>query len=363
MGKIIEVPLGGKLVIERAGKGVKPAPKDTPGEARNGVITSAYPEEEVIRRKGEAIFFDLGTRYDADTDTYLYLEFPVKVATDSIEALEKLQEYRDELSALLLSDNPLGTTDGHTNCRKLPQEAEYLYVDALFKREGEDPKRYVLGQGGMRSLVKDLRTGLPIEDTSKWKGAALRTGLSGSYQLGVESAWFYNAFDTSISPLFKVTETPDFDAPGIAFAVGTTKLEVYLTPRYGWVVDSILDGEGEVITETYYVVRLPVLPDFTPASAPIEDIAELFPDNPYYIRGTINAGLSAALTAYAIDIGSPIDPATQFPLPAQFQAGEFHQPVLVAIIKQGDTPYYIWEDMEGQELIYIYAGTRLEAAP
>ncbi len=327
----------------RAGQGAQPA---------RGIVPVDEVPSRYIRRPAKGItFYDLAARVDAQ-GVYHHLTFPPFNYIEGVENPEVNARLAASYHGGLLSGDPFGhTLDGESsyeNCLRLPLHSEYLYLDAIFRRDGEADRRQVIGAKDKRGFVKDFPDAThpapqpeptqPASDGEQkwlWQGeGVLQFTRAGEWQIGVESAWFYNPFETG-SDRFKVTATGDPTAEAVEFSFAARdELRIYLTPR---VVLGAYGDAGPGSTVTIRLSRLlPVLP-VAPPVAPCQSLSEQLDILAYGI-------LTPEARARFIDYYSAEQPA----FTETFSVQDITTPGLVAVIVvQRDEKFYVWDTLPG----------------
>jgi hypothetical protein len=304
------------------------------GGPRRAVLLLPDDAEDVYAfRKGQITFYDLGTRQAGDV--YSYVSIPLSV---------DFSEMREHYTAALLAGD--FTEEG--KCLLLPQASEFLYLDAIFTKV-EHQQRKLIGDKGQRPFVKDFPAeGEPqpanVTETS-FSGGKLKLAGAG-FSFGVESAWFYNNFDTHNSDAFKVTADPDPSSAAVEFKTSAQPIRVYLTPRMGY----------ESRDEGLYIFRfVPVLPAF----APVTNLSLTgIHHNDRTAEATASESFWSAIMGYwnsVVPGGFPnffniFDSASAYHL-----AEETAAPTLAAVIIKGEKKFYVWRTQADDSLPWSFS--------
>lgn len=241
-------------------------------------------ESSYVFRRGAIQFFDLGTRLRSvppsttfdrlrvrtvgelsvpeQNDSWFneYVEMALDIARDindhDVSGGEAVSHTVEILGSLGGSDpmNPLETSPANVtgrklaHCMPLPYHSEWLWVDAVLYNDDSE-RRYVIGVDGERPFVDSTFDGPPSSD-GRWKKLAaapdeenwnplndvsgdgeLRASFRGK-KLKVDSAAFYESFDTGDSSLFKWTRGSSFGSPEVVVpTLGGKLVRVFLAPR------------------------------------------------------------------------------------------------------------------------------------
>jgi hypothetical protein len=241
-------------------------------------------DEQYIFRRGAIQFFDLGTRLRSvppgttfdrlrvrtvgelsvpeQHDSWFneYVEMALDIARDindhDVSGGEAASHTVELLGSLGGSDpmSPLETSAANVSGRKLPHcmplpyHAEWLWVDAVLYNDGGE-RRYVVGADEKRPFVNSTFDG-PLSSEGRWKKTAaalneenwnplndiigdgeLRASFRGK-KLRIDSAAFYESFDTGDTSRFKWTQGSSFGSPEVAVpALGGKLVRVFLVPR------------------------------------------------------------------------------------------------------------------------------------
>lgn len=343
--KKIIVPHGSrisvKIPVERA-----PVKATRPARAtRRGALQPSDADEDLYAfRKGGITFYDLGTRKVGETDAYEYVSFPTFLHEDFTDFEGLRTSYH---TAILAGD--FTAKDARL---KLKQESEFLFLDAVFKKD-DQTKRFLIGNKDKRAYLKDFPeeggpTPANVTETS-FKSGTLKFKSSG-WKMAVESAWFYNNFDTGDADNFKVTEDSDPTSAPVEFTTGSKPMRVYLTPR---LVYNASDEDGQF---RFYMARLaPVLPDFSLVNN--LSLGGIF-QHDQTAEATASDDFWAAIADHWNSIipgGFPpffniFDAASVFHL-----AGETGAPTLAAVIVKGDKKFYVWRKASADSLPWSFS--------
>jgi len=251
---------------------------------RKRFIGGFEDEDEYVFRGGSIQFFDLGTRLRSvppattfdrlrvrtvgelsipeQHDSWFneYVEMALDIARDindhEVSGGEAASHTVELLGSLGGSDpmNPLDVSPANvsgrklSHCMPLPYHAEWLWVDAVLYN-GDAERRFVVGVDGERPFVDSTFDG-PPSDGGRWKKLAaapeeenwnplnditgdgeLRAPFKGK-KLKIDSAAFYESFDTGDTSLFKWTSGSSFGSPEVTVpSLGGQLVRVFLVPR------------------------------------------------------------------------------------------------------------------------------------
>jgi hypothetical protein len=190
----------------------------------------------------------------------------------------------------------------------------------------------------------------------KWRPSA-----EGSWQLGIESGFYYNAFLTGFGPdyagsdYYRVTSEPSPDGSPVTFAARGTE-RVYLTPVLTTHSDGTTGGS------IYLARRLPVAPAFAGQAETLTEFdasasIDLTFTNAVLLSAKAGSALWSAIDAYysgffpssvwsasvaSIPVGGSLaDYTIDKLIAADFVS---RRPWLVAVIVQGANRFYVWEN-------------------
>lgn len=242
-----KVPPGSTLNVDlrRRRKPKAQAPANITADDSGILASDDEPTRYVFRDQG-ITFFDFGVRrQEGGGWAYAPASLRLDVVIDGGNAAVAAW------NAAFLSD-----LDPFPVCLKLSANAENLFTDLVFSSEDEEDKRYIVGRGGERGYLIDYPEEGDAEpeprEQQEWRQGSLVPKLNGSSTARLESAWYYNSFDTSSAPgNYKVTREPDPAAEAVQLTFGRQgRAEIYLTPKMGPFVG----------TSSAAVARAPVLP-------------------------------------------------------------------------------------------------------
>lgn len=279
-------------------------------------------------------FFDLGVRKIDGEWSYPLTAFPFNDADP-------------EAHVAAWNDAFLSDLDPFPKCLPLGEHAENLYVDLIFG-EGEGEKRYIVGKGSQRGYLIDYPVDAPGDEPASrdnpWRASSLSPKFEDARAVRLESAWFYNSFDTAADSLnYKVTASPDPTADAVSLTFrASERVAFYLTPKAG----AYFRALGDAV-----LVRAPVLmaPDvyaeqFASIYRVSGDAANAL------IYGRAPAAVWSALTSLVRDAGVsegmwPADSVSVEALDVGWYISSTAHPPLVGIVKRGDSLYYVWAIM------------------
>jgi hypothetical protein len=331
-----------------------------PEEVSGGVVSSQDYEEDPLQRrlKGQVSFFDLGTRLNPD-GTY-------RVSAPDPFVVNRFDDYAEELTArmtvALLGGDPFGVTEQAHNAQpnrmRLRLASQWLYVDAVFSKEGEEDARFILGELETRPFVKDYppegdAMPPPVAESDArggWRaGGRLELKSPGEWSLAVESGWYYLPFSSNPDE-YKITKEPDAEAEAVEFKYKSGKsARVFLVPR------TLLRGGYTSPEETHIDFRWMRLLS-TPAPAPFSGVHVA--EDALTLRGDTTPEAWMNLKAYwGAYWSSPwlviaLDPETGELvfinlLDNLFDGSEFASDApastsLAAVVETGGDKYYFW---------------------
>jgi hypothetical protein len=327
--KSYKVPHGSRVNLEiPVRRAASPAQSSQP--QRHGALFPSDQDEDLYVFTRGVKIYDLGTRKQTD-GSYAHITFDMGLPsfTESYHA------------ALLAGDFTKGDA-----CLRLPAAAEFLMVDMLLTKDGEQ-KREIIGAKDKRPLVKDIQaqaeSAHAFVSESNWSKDGLKFKLDGDWFVGCEAAFFYNQFDSSDTVNFKVTDSADPTAAPTATMPKASKkslLKIYLTPRCNFT--GSFNGSASTTRMSRF---LPVVPKF-----------DLVKTNPYTQLGhepldedRMEAHATASFwtaieSYYGAAYGADFIAALSWYDDALNAANLFGEgaSVLVAVIVSGSKPYYVW---------------------
>lgn len=304
------------------------------GQQRRAPLRPADADEELYAfRKGAITFYDLGTRKAGDS--YEYVTIPLSA---------DFSDLREHYTAALLS----GDFTEQGQCLHLPQESEFLYLDVIFRKD-EQVTRKLIGNKDKRPFVKDFPgEGDPAPSNvtvTSFSGGKLKFSGAGK-SFGIESAWFYNNFDTHDTVNFKVTDDPDPSSAAVEFKTSAKPIRVYLTPRMAF----------ESRDEGLYMFRfVPVLPDF----APVTNLSLTgIHHNDQSAEATASESFWSAIMGYwnSVVPGGLGDFFSIFDSQSAYHlAEETGEPALAAVIVKGEKKFYVWRTQADDSLPWSFS--------
>lgn len=317
---------GGK--IEIGIEGDKPAVTPAPAKDSGYIGSDPIDEQLYVFRKGNITLYDLGTRHDGDV--YSHLQFSLLVEDFGAEGM-----VNDYNATLLTASPPFSTA-----LKLAGPNLASLYVDVVFQRSGEDDLRVLVGAVNTRPYVKDAPLVAapqppPVTETD-WTSDALSLKAPGEWDIGIESGYFYNPFQTADETNFKVTDAPVSSAARVEFSLtARDKVKIYLVPRLG-LPDGVtlIEADGR-----YLLFRLPVIPNF-----PLV-FATAYSDNDTF--QSASAAMWDQIAEFENPISQPHDPLDWHDLSlwsdglgVTFDVSV--GPRLVAIIVKNQETFYVW---------------------
>ncbi len=322
-------------------------PSDTtPDEQHPPVIFTDEDEENYVFRKKGIEFYDLGTR-KAEDGTYRHVILETIITNSQQTARAFL---RDQFMAKILEPDIKSSL-------ALPDESAYLYTDAFFYNDEGEEVRELLAPAGVRPFIVDYpnHDGTsfpplpPPVAVSNWKNGALAFKRAGEWNLRIEGAYIYNTFDTGHFD-FKVTDTSDPAAPGVAFKITSKdRVKVYLTPRL-FETSQPLDTGISPPARWALMRTAPVVPHFELFAGPILDSPLIaFGSNAYFDSTRALAHYWSSVSDWMISAGAPTNQHsnawsndTWSPATTLTSAPTFTSAALVAVVRRNRDWFYVW---------------------
>lgn len=292
----LRVKRGGTVNLRIGPDGGPKAAKAAAERVVGRPVITDQDESPYVFRRGSIQFLDLGTRLRSvppgttfdrlrvrtvgelsvpeQHDSWFneYVEMALDIARDpndhDVSGGEAASHTVELLGSLGGSDpmNPLETSAANASGRKLPHcmplpyHAEWLWVDAVLHSDGGE-RRYAVGADEKRPFVNSTFNG-PLSSEGRWKKLAatpeeenwnplndvtgsgeLRASFRGK-KLKIDSAAFYESFDTGNTSLFKWTQGSSFGSPEVSVpTLGGRLVRVFLVPR----IEHILVGCSTVM--------------------------------------------------------------------------------------------------------------------
>jgi hypothetical protein len=306
----------------------------SPEAARRAALFPSDVDEELYAFRQGITFYDLGTRKQED-GSYAHITFNSFTQAHLSNIWPPLVS---AYNAALLA----GDFTHNQACAKLQKKSQFLYFDVVFKKTGEDDDGELIGEKDTRPYVQDLPLqGSPMPASvheSKWTGS-LKFSKSG-WQMRVESAWFYNEFDTSDLTRFKITESADPDAsPFLDFKV-SGGMRIFLTPRCNFF------GFDAGALTTYHLSRfLPVLPLSQFETQPPFTQIGFVTTGGVQMRAHATVDFWTAIASYYLASYPSFDSGSAFiddDASAYLLVDGHSLKALVAVVVQGSKTYYVW---------------------
>lgn len=320
--KTFKIPPGKTLEINLKRKKRTPPATIAGSDDNAGIIPVESEKTRYVRRdKGSVTFYDLGTRKLED-GSYDYIYLPsVDFSLGSPIA--------ETINAILLAGNPTG----ESVCRKLPFHAEFLYVDATFKK-GAEEKVFMVGERGARPLLRNLKIcdtseAPPLDDGTEWKRDASLSFNPSGWKIGIQAGWYYRPFDTSDTTTYKITNSPDAHGRQVEFKL-KAKAQVFLVPSYERIS---IDAESDFIN----LGRLPSFPEVE-ASAFLDVCRG--PDAAQATATDAQVTMFTSFLGAQVTVGSYVGWSAINTWP---NVCDSVHPIIVAIIKTGSDTFYVWE--------------------
>jgi hypothetical protein len=284
---------------------------------RKRFVGGDFEEDLYVRRGGVIRFFDLGTRLRSvppattfdrmrirsvgevsvpeQHDGWFneYVEMALDLVHDinhhEVTTAEAVSHTVEIMGSLGGGDpmDPLETSPANmsgrelAHCMPLPYHAEWLWADAVLYNDSVE-KRYVIGVDGERPFVNSTFDG-PLSSEGKWKkleaapeeenwnplnditgDGELRAPFSGK-KIKIDSAAFYESFDSGDASLYKWTSGSSFGSPEVTVPSLSGKLiRVFLVPRishFGVGMSTVLNtGDITSLVNPSATTRLSVYP-------------------------------------------------------------------------------------------------------
>lgn len=352
-----EIILPGKLTLqvdEEEGTGEALSLDELqPGQRGQGILEGRR-RVPYIPRRGGITLYDLGTRKQED-GSYRHVSFGGRFVFPTF-GVSIDPELRSRYHMALLAE---GYLDAGA-LLKLPQAAQYLYIDIILRKQREDTsyeeESELIGEADTRPYMDELEghADFPIgeitppgEIVSKthWKSRELKFTKGGKWHIKLDSGFFYNPFDTSTPATFKITESASPEGEGVDnFGVTSRdEVKIFLTPRCNLFGDVISDTESSFNMGRF----LPVLPDFNPVKDPNPFSAVYYTYHfSGFLKGSATPAYWAVIDAYHNELYTDIEAPPDIPwIAADADADNLvgiGAPVLTAVIVKGGKAFYVW---------------------